>query len=386
VSATVVAGTGWRLRRAALWAHILRSTVREAGSLRAGLAAARAIAAERDRWRGPGLPRKLVRGPDGRWFFSLHLPGYPSRAFDRMLTGTLARLAGDPRPPLQTLAWAITARCPLRCSHCSEIELLGEDEPLDDAALDDVLAALRARGLVQLQLSGGEPLRRLDRVEHVARAVAHETEVWVLTSGVGLNAEAAARLRAAGVTGVNVSLDHWERHAHDAFRRRAGVHAAAVDGIAAARQAGLLTALTLTLTRETAEPAFLARYLETAAELGVGFVRWLEPRAVGRWDGHDVALTPEQQRAVEVAYISANASDAALPLVEYPPADQRQGGCYGAGKTFAFVDARGRLHACPFCRDPVADVATGLDAGLARLAARGCHLERAATFPSRPRT
>jgi hypothetical protein len=69
-----------------------------------------------------------------------------------------------------------------------------------------------------------------------------------------------------------------------------------------------------------------------------------------------------------------------MPSVWYQAGTQRRIGCWGAGQRFLFVDALGRLHACPFCRGEAGScLDADLDAALDRLRARGCHLAAPAT-------
>ena len=98
------------------------------------------------------------------------------------------------------------------------------------------------------------------------------------------------------------------------------------------------------------------------------------PRAVGRWEGCDVALSPAQVELLLRFARATNDQDSDLPLVELPALSQKTVGCFGAGDRYFFVDAEGFAHACPFCRGRAGRVLAGAMPGtLARLRARGCH-------------
>jgi MoaA/NifB/PqqE/SkfB family radical SAM enzyme len=341
----------------------------------AAASAIRQLMAEVARRRGFPLPRRRVRVA-GRVFLDPTIPGWPSPALDRFLEGELERIAPtrDGPPPLQLAILAVTRRCGLRCQHCSDWDLLRPDEALAVGEIVAIAEALSALGAAHLELTGGEPMLRLDAVEAVCHALAPSVDVWVLTSGVGLDARSAARLRAAGAVGVAVSLDHWDPARHDAFRGVAGTFERAAEGARAAAAADLVVALSLTATRELVQANDLARYARLARDLGAGFVRVLEPRAVGRWAGRDVALAPEQVDLLLRFARTANAEASDLPVVELPALGQRTVGCFGAGDRYLFVDAEGFAHACPFCRGRAGRALGGeLAAAVARLRARGCH-------------
>lgn len=342
---------------------------------RAAASAVRELMGQVARRRGFPLPRRRVRA-GGRVFLDPTIPGWPSPAFDRFLAAELERIAptGDGPPPLHLAILAVTCRCPLRCQHCSDADLLRVDEALPVEEVVAIARSLAGLGASHLELTGGEPMLRLEAVEAVCRALAPDVDVWVLTSGFGLDARSAARLRGAGAVGVAVSLDHWDPARHDAFRGMEGTFARATAGVRAAAAADLVVALSLTATRDLVSAEDMARYVRLARDLGAGFIRILEPRAVGRWAGRDVALAADQVELLLRFARETNAEASDLPVVEFPALGQRTVGCFGAGDRYLFVDAEGWVHACPFCRERAGRALGGdLPATRARLRARGCH-------------
>lgn len=369
---------GWRARaiRLLLRARVARIALERYRTPAAALHALRALVADLQAVR-PDLPVARYVRAAGRWFYAFDAPGYPSPAFDRFFASQLNRVAPfRAGRDLDTLVLAVTRRCPLRCQHCSEWGLLNGPEALAVGQLCAIAREFRDRGLSHLQLSGGEPLQRLEAVEAVAREVSPQVECWVLTSGHGLGPSVARRLRGAGVVGIQLSLDDWDPTGHDAFRGLAGSHAAAVAAARHARAEDLALCLNLTARREFVTGSNLERYARQACQLGAGFIQVLEPRAVGRWEGREVALGAGQVALLERFQHQLTHGRGPAPIVWYQARTQRRIGCWGAGERFLFVDALGQLHACPFCRRPAGSCAPPADveAGLARLRDRGCHL------------
>jgi MoaA/NifB/PqqE/SkfB family radical SAM enzyme len=326
------------------------------------------------RRRGFPIPERRVRVA-GRTFLDPTIPGWPSPALDRFLEGELERISPTRPgpPPLHFALLGVTRRCGLRCQHCSDGDLLGAEEALPVEEVVAIAGALADLGSCHLELTGGEPMLRLDAVEAVARMLGPRADVWVLTSGTGLDAGAARRMRGAGVVGVMVSLDHWDAARHDAFRGVKGTFERAVVGARTATGADLVVGLSCTVTRETTVDD-LRRLAALGAELGAGFLRLLEPRAVGRWAGRDVALRPAQVDSLLRFAAEANRGHARVPIVELPALGQRAVGCFGAGDRYLFVDAAGEVHACPFCRGSAGSARHGgLPRIRDRLRSRGCH-------------
>ncbi|HEV3030207.1 MAG TPA: radical SAM protein, partial [Polyangia bacterium] len=80
--------------------------------------------------------------------------------------------AEAPRP--YTLVAELSYRCPLACGYCSNpIDLDKHARELDTAAWKRVLGEAAALGVLQVNLTGGEPLVRDDLEELVAAARAH---------------------------------------------------------------------------------------------------------------------------------------------------------------------------------------------------------------------
>lgn len=382
----IVSGLHNRAVQAALRADVVRIALRR---YRDPLRAARAVgslarlrASVRE-----GRPTPRVARVGGRYFTHLHAPGWPSAAFDHFIDNEFARLDderahGDapdpavaPRVRLQCVIMAVTRQCPLRCEHCCEWDVLNHDDALPAGVLAGIVERFQARGVTQIHFSGGEPLTRTDMIADIVAHARSGTDFWVLTSGVGLTPASARSLRKAGVTGVCVSLDHWDAQAHNRFRGSRHAWAAVERAAAAAHDAGLVLCLTLCPTGDMTEDDNLDRYAQTAARLGASFIQILEPRPVGHFEGRDVALSAAQRGALERFFTGTNFArgNRRMPIVVYPDLASRHVGCVGAGRRYAYVDTAGELHACPFCRGASGSALDGdLDRMLAAMARAGC--------------
>jgi MoaA/NifB/PqqE/SkfB family radical SAM enzyme len=331
--------------------------------------------------------RRLLRGDfpflkyvkaGSRYYWSLNHPGWPSSSFRPFCEHELNKVRPfrSDNGRLSTIIFAITNECPLRCEHCYEWRNLGGPEPLSLDDLKEILAKFQRRGVGQVQLSGGEPLCRLEDAVELIRSARAGTDFWLLTSGYELTFEKAARLKEAGLTGVDVSLDHWDEERHNAFRNDERSFYWAREAAFNTRGADLAVCLSLCATRDFVTPENLWRYVHLAKEWGAGFVRILEPRAVGHYAGRDVELKEEHVDVLTRFYLAVNADPACreLPIVTYPGYGQRRVGCVGAGNRYLYVDSNGDVHACPFCRNEVGNALAGsLDGAIAKMRKIGCH-------------
>lgn len=111
----------------------------------------------------------------------------------------------DNRPT--TLLAEVTHRCPLHCPYCSNpLALVGADAELTTDDWKRVCTEARELGVLQLGLSGGEPLVRKDLeaiAEHAHRVGLYTT---LVTSGVGLTRARAEAFRDAGLEHIQISI------------------------------------------------------------------------------------------------------------------------------------------------------------------------------------
>jgi pyrroloquinoline quinone biosynthesis protein E len=174
------------------------------------------------------------------------------------------RAASAGRPT--TLLAELTYRCPLHCPYCSNpIDLLRSQTELPTADWQRVLSEARALGVLQLGLSGGEPLLRKDLEQLVAHA--HDVGLYttLVTSGLGLTTERAQTLRDAGIDHVQISFQDSD---HAGAEHIAGLPSVEKKLAAAARVRALGIAFTVNVVLHRANLDHLADIIELAASLG----------------------------------------------------------------------------------------------------------------------
>jgi PqqA peptide cyclase len=114
-------------------------------------------------------------------------------------------MSDDFRP--YTLVAELTYRCPLRCVYCSNpLDYARHREELDTATWLRVFGEAEELGVVQLNLTGGEPLVRDDLEQLVERARQLDLYANLITSGIPLAPERLRRLRALGLDNVQLSV------------------------------------------------------------------------------------------------------------------------------------------------------------------------------------
>ncbi|BFU90589.1 MAG: Coenzyme PQQ synthesis protein E [Nitrospira sp.] len=106
-----------------------------------------------------------------------------------------------------TLIAELTYRCPLRCPYCSNpLDLAEHGSEIDTDTWLRVFHEAEELGIVQLNLTGGEPLLRDDLELLIEEAGKLDLYTNLITSGIPLTPERLSRLRALGLDSVQVSI------------------------------------------------------------------------------------------------------------------------------------------------------------------------------------
>jgi pyrroloquinoline quinone biosynthesis protein E len=143
----------------------------------------------------------------------------------------------------------VTHRCPLHCVYCSNaLELKREAAEMATADWLRTFDEAHALGVVQLHLSGGEPLVRADLEQLVERGRKLEFYSNLITSGIGLSRERARSLAERGLDSVQLSLQAAEAGVSDRIggRKAFGEKQRAAEAIL---EAGLPLSMNVVLHR-----------------------------------------------------------------------------------------------------------------------------------------
>ena len=123
-------------------------------------------------------------------------------------------MSGEFRP--YTLVAELTYRCPLHCTYCSNpVDWADRRDGLETADWLRVFREAEDLGVVQLNLTGGEPLLRRDLETLVAGARELDLYTNLITSGIPLRRERLQGLLAAGLDNVQVSIQDVSAEASD---------------------------------------------------------------------------------------------------------------------------------------------------------------------------
>src|SRR5215510_14212949 len=110
-----------------------------------------------------------------------------------------------------TLTAELTYRCPLHCAYCSNPTSYDGHSAFDTDQWCRLFTEAEAMGVMQVNLTGGEPLLRRDLERLIAHAHRLGLYTNLITSGVPLSRRRLARLRGNGLDAVQLSLQSTDQ-------------------------------------------------------------------------------------------------------------------------------------------------------------------------------
>lgn len=155
-----------------------------------------------------------------------------------------------PGDNLRLVAWETTRNCNLACVHCRASATMGPYEnELNTAESYKLLDQIAEVAKPIIILTGGEPLLREDIFEIAAYGDKLGLRMVMALNGTLLTAPTAERLVASGIKRLSISIDGATSGSHDRFRKVEGAFDGALEGIEAAKSAGLEFQINTTITK-----------------------------------------------------------------------------------------------------------------------------------------
>ncbi len=154
---------------------------------------------------------------------------------------------------IRYLRISVTDRCDLRCRYCmaETMTFLPRDKLLSLEEIAAIAERFVARGIDKIRLSGGEPLVRrdvTDLVRRLGRQLGHGLNELTMTTNATRLRDHAPALADGGIRRINVSLDSLDPAMFRHVTRHGDV-ARVLDGIAAARDAGIAVKINMVVLK-----------------------------------------------------------------------------------------------------------------------------------------
>ena len=263
------------------------------------------------------------------------------------------------------LSWNTTNQCNMFCSHCYREAGEKAQGELTTAEGKKLIEEIKKAGFRIMIFSGGEPLMRPDIFELIAYATKVGLRTVLGTNGTLITAEVAAKLKAAGVMGVGISLDSLDQQKHDTLRAYEGAWQQAVAGMANCRNAGLPFQIHTTIMDWNAEE--IEAITDFAVEQGAvahhifflvptGRGKEIEAQSLDR-AAYEAILQRIMKKAQEVPIeIKPTCAPQFMRIAKEMGMQLRfQKGCI-AGISYCIIGPRGKVQPCAYMDAEIANV------------------------------
>ncbi|HEX5386867.1 MAG TPA: pyrroloquinoline quinone biosynthesis protein PqqE [Gemmatimonadales bacterium] len=249
-----------------------------------------------------------------------------------------------------TLLAELTHRCPLHCPYCSNpLELVRAEGELATEDWKRVFTQARELGVLQLGLSGGEPLVRRDLEELAAHARGLGLYSTLVTSGLGLTRKRAHALREAGLEHVQISIQDSDV---ESAERIAGVSSVKQKRAAIALVTELGFAFSINVVLHRANLDRIGEIIDMAASLGADRLELANTQYYGWGLRNRATLMPTREqvrRAKAIAEERMQRYKGKMQMLFVLPDyfEDRPKACYGGwGRFYIVVGPNGLALPC----------------------------------------
>ena len=249
-----------------------------------------------------------------------------------------------------TLLAELTHRCPLRCPYCSNpLDLVRANAELGTEDWKRVFTEARALGVLQLGLSGGEPMIRKDLEDLAAHARGLGLYTTLVTSGLGLTRQRAERLRDAGLEHIQISIQDADTAVAEKI---AGISSVKQKRAAAAIVKELGFAFSVNVVLHRANLDRIGEIIELAAGLGADRLELANTQYYGWGLENRAALMPTREQvtraqAITEAAMARHRGEMQILFVLPDYFESYPKPCYGGwGKLYIVVAPDGKVLPC----------------------------------------
>lgn len=269
---------------------------------------------------------------------------------------------------------SVTDRCNFRCTYCMPedgLEWTPRSELLTFEEITRVARLLVERfGVDSIRLTGGEPTVRVHLDTLVAMLADLGADLAVTTNGATLR-PLAAKLAAAGLRRINISLDSLRRDRFEELTRRDELERV-LDGIDAALEAGLDPVKVNCVVMRGVNDDELLDFARFGRDRGVTvrFIEWMPLDADGAWTNDCVVSLAEIVERIGAEFPLEAVPSGSAPASRFRYLDGRGEVGVVASVTQSFCEscdrirltAEGQFRNCLFATDEY-DLRTALRSG-----------------------
>ncbi|MFW9971781.1 MAG: radical SAM/SPASM domain-containing protein, partial [Candidatus Odinarchaeota archaeon] len=246
-------------------------------------------------------------------------------------------------PPFLILS--ITSNCNLKCTGCyaaatGTLCKNKSKKTLDSGQWINIIREARDLGVFAFIIAGGEPflMPNLLKISQEFK----DRLFLIFTNGTMLKIRDIENLKQLKNTIIMVSLEGDEEITDK--RRGIGVYEKAINSISELDNKGVISGISVTITRKNVQFWMDAKNIDALADKGVKLVFFLEYIPVD--NDKELVLTNEESKKFRKTILNYRETKKVF-LIHSPGDEEYMGGCISAGRGFAHITPLGDLTPCP---------------------------------------
>ncbi|MCX6801391.1 MAG: radical SAM protein [Candidatus Diapherotrites archaeon] len=227
---------------------------------------------------------------------------------------TLSR-TGKIYPPYYVL-WDCTRKCNLHCAHCGATKEKYSEE-LTEPQIKKIIDELAELRVGFFAVTGGEPLLRTDLLSILSYAKTKGIDTGIATNGFFIDAAMASKIKEAGVSSVQISLDGPEE-THNKIRGNSQSYQKAINAIKLLKERNVpIVSVATTVTPGNINE--LEKLLKILLELNVRLWRITVVMPIGRAQTKKLLLAPAELKKLFEFVKSSNKGKLIIKIGENLP-------------------------------------------------------------------
>lgn len=237
-----------------------------------------------------------------------------------------------------------TSRCNLKCKGCWAADYK-KNKDLSYEKLDEILTDAQKMGVIDILMTGGEPLMRKDDILKLAEKH-NQLTFGIFTNGTLIDGHFADEMARLGNVNVFVSIEGFREETD--FRRGRGTYDKVIAAMDILKQREIGFGFSACYHSKNYETVASDEFLDFIREKGAWFGWLFNYIPIGTDADVSLCCTAEQ-RAFVMQKIEAYGRKNQYTMIDFANSGHKALGCVGAGTGFAHINANGDLEPCAFC-------------------------------------
>ncbi len=292
---------------------------------------------------------KIVK-TNGVYKIHIYFPAFPTKAFFVALDKFLILEKDKLGPYPVSVLLSIGKGCGNKCKHCYQRFDRRKDLQLDK--LKATIKKLQDSKISFINIEGGEPMLKFNRLKEVMSVIDNRSEVWINTSGFLVSEEKGKEMKRQGIFGVMVSLHHWDKKKHNEFVGRKGSFEEAIRSLRIFKKVGLSTIINCVGTQELLEKNGFDRIMEIAKKEDCAMVQLIHEKPAGGWINKKDTLNEKYLEKLCGYHLTYNLDKkySDFPAVSSQAFESQPSnfGCTAGGIERFYINGNGDIQPCEF--------------------------------------